>query len=393
MEKSYFFNSVNGDRKYLAEDFAAYFETFLSDGLFLHNADALKVSPYSGRTIRISSGKGYIKGYAYINTSNLDKTLDTAVANRIDRIVLRLDMTNRQANIAIKKGTAATTPVAPELIRTADIWELGLADIYLASGTTTITAAMITDLRNNGNYCGGVTITVDRDEAITDVTQSVATFTQASTRNNIEPTDRLGTLFGKIKKWFADLKSLAFKNTVAAADIDSGAITDAKIATNAAIQQSKVSGLTNALAGKANTSGDYQNIKAGGIIGNQVWSGSASHFDLYVNTPLVAGYRYAVVFNDGHIAEGIAADLGGGDVELTVTYAKNCYASDKTATIQIVTLTCGSGEQRTYYNGAYKIYFEGAFEINDGVITGNGYADLDEKPATITKIVKLEKVI
>lgn len=48
-----------------------------------------------------------------------------------------------------------------------------------------------------------------------------ATFTAATTRANIATGEKLSVLFGKIAKWFADLKALAFKDTVAKTDLES----------------------------------------------------------------------------------------------------------------------------------------------------------------------------
>lgn len=48
-----------------------------------------------------------------------------------------------------------------------------------------------------------------------------AAFTAATTRANIATGEKLSVLFGKIAKWFADLKALAFKDTVAKTDLDS----------------------------------------------------------------------------------------------------------------------------------------------------------------------------
>lgn len=47
------------------------------------------------------------------------------------------------------------------------------------------------------------------------------TYTQASTRTALSSGETLATAFGKIKKWFADLGSLAFKSTVAKTDLAS----------------------------------------------------------------------------------------------------------------------------------------------------------------------------
>ena len=42
------------------------------------------------------------------------------------------------------------------------------------------------------------------------VTDAPATFTQAASRDNISSGENLGVIFGKIKKWFADMKTVAF---------------------------------------------------------------------------------------------------------------------------------------------------------------------------------------
>lgn len=52
-----------------------------------------------------------------------------------------------------------------------------------------------------------------------DINGSKATFTAAITRENIESGETSATLFGKIKKWFADLGALAFKSTVEKTDL------------------------------------------------------------------------------------------------------------------------------------------------------------------------------
>ena len=45
MEKSGFFNSSDGDRVYDATDFAAYFGSLVSNGIFYKTATNLQVSP------------------------------------------------------------------------------------------------------------------------------------------------------------------------------------------------------------------------------------------------------------------------------------------------------------------------------------------------------------
>lgn len=57
-------------------------------------------------------------------------------------------------------------------------------------------------------------IDIDNDSYnVKDVTARNPSFSQASTRTNIASGESLSSLFGKIKKWFADLKTVAFSGS------------------------------------------------------------------------------------------------------------------------------------------------------------------------------------
>lgn len=161
-EQSSFFNSVRvngvGDRVYKAEDFARYFNKFIKNGYFPESELSLKVLENEGMTTVLKSGAAYINGYMYENTSDLIIQHDVAdgVLNRIDRIVVQLNYQDRLIRAVIKKGIPSSNPVAPELQRDADIYELGIADVYIGAGVTSISQANITDQRGNGNLCGTV---------------------------------------------------------------------------------------------------------------------------------------------------------------------------------------------------------------------------------------------
>ena len=54
-------------------------------------------------------------------------------------------------------------------------------------------------------------------------------FTQAASRENIASGETIAVLLGKIEKWLADLRKLAFLDTVSTAQIEDNAVTDDKI--------------------------------------------------------------------------------------------------------------------------------------------------------------------
>lgn len=156
MEKSGFFNSSDGDRVYDATDFAAYFGSLVSNGVFYATPTNLLVSPGIGLAVSIAAGSAWINGYRYENTNDLNMPLATADGSnpRIDRVVVRLSQITRNIQLAIVTGAPTSTPIAPELTRTSDVYELGIADVLVPSAATSISANNIIDTRLNTNLCG-----------------------------------------------------------------------------------------------------------------------------------------------------------------------------------------------------------------------------------------------
>lgn len=156
MQKSFPFNSVNHDRKYKAEDWTEYFRTFIGNGVFPSPSDGLQVQAGNNMNVVVKAGKAWINGYFFFNTSDMAVTLDTSdgVLNRIDRIVVRWDLTTRDVTLQVKKGAYSASPSPLPLQRDADAYELALADVAVNKGVVSITQANITDQRLNMALCG-----------------------------------------------------------------------------------------------------------------------------------------------------------------------------------------------------------------------------------------------
>lgn len=167
MANSMPFNAIDHDRVYKAEDWAWYFATFIANGVFPKPSDGLQVIAYSSMEIKVNAGYAFINGYAFRNPVSQTITLETAegAQNRIDRIVVRWDLTQRDIYLAVLKGTPSAKPQATAVTRTTEIWELALADIYVGKGVTAIRTANITDQRFNSSVCGIVMGTVEEIDA------------------------------------------------------------------------------------------------------------------------------------------------------------------------------------------------------------------------------------
>ena len=156
MERSGFFNSSDGDRLYDATDFASYFGKLASNGIFYATATNLQVTASGGMGINVAAGSAWINGYSYENTESLTLPLVTAdgINPRIDRVVIRWSLINREIKLAVLTGAAVPSPTVPALTRTADTYELGIADILVPQGSAVVAPENITDTRLDTELCG-----------------------------------------------------------------------------------------------------------------------------------------------------------------------------------------------------------------------------------------------
>ena len=169
---SRFFDSVGDDRVYQSEEFADYFRSFITDGIF-NGGSQLKVTPTgSGMAVNVDLGRAWVQGYLFIHkddgSGQAQLDIDAAGAQpRIDRVVIRLDRSAavRDIDFKILKGTQAATPVPPTLTREGNIYELSLAQIKVKVGALKIDAADVIDERLNQAVCGLVNSLITLDTA------------------------------------------------------------------------------------------------------------------------------------------------------------------------------------------------------------------------------------
>lgn len=164
-EKSFPFASVGGDRKYTDQDFRDYFAMLITNGVFPFGTQ-LQVQADTGMTIKVSDGGAWINGAAfkvYGGGQLLAVPVADGVLDRVDRVVVRADRTERRIYVAVIEGDPASSPEAPDLVRDADYYDLSLAEIYVSAGATEITQADITDTRLDPEVCGIVSSLITPD--------------------------------------------------------------------------------------------------------------------------------------------------------------------------------------------------------------------------------------
>lgn len=148
------------DRVYLSDDMSIFFDAIVGNGVFKDIGNGLHVIPSgAGMSISVDTGFAVALGRYMKNTELYVIQVDGADSQaRIDLVVARLStlQNERSFTLIVKKGTPALSPVAPTLIRNEAVYELGLAKINIASGTTSISSSMIEDTRKDEELCGFV---------------------------------------------------------------------------------------------------------------------------------------------------------------------------------------------------------------------------------------------
>lgn len=142
-----FYDSLNHDRLYNAQQMSAIFDGIINDGVFASVGSHFSVVPGTGMHVLVKSGRAWFNSTWTMNDSDIDLTIDAAdsLLGRIDTVVLEVnsEQATRANSIKVVKGTAASTPAKPTLTNTTTVHQHPLAHITVAKNTTAITASMI----------------------------------------------------------------------------------------------------------------------------------------------------------------------------------------------------------------------------------------------------------
>ena len=161
-----FFPSVNGDRKYTNDFLAQWVHSFIGNGVY--DGD-FAVTAGENMNVVLPKGQAWINGYYCRNDGNIILPIENAdgVLNRKDIVVLRWNINTRDITAKVLTGKFASEPIAPPIVRSAEQFDLKLAEISIPAGTTAITQSLITDTRLDNDVCGIVTGVVQQVDTTT----------------------------------------------------------------------------------------------------------------------------------------------------------------------------------------------------------------------------------
>ena len=152
-----FFNSINGDRKYNADQMSDYFRGIVNEGVFQHLNGGLAVVAGTGMEVTVATGRAIVQNKWVQNDAAFPLTIEAAsdTYGRKDAVVIRLSYTNRNISIVVKTGTPAASPTAPSMTRNSTTYEMALAYVNVSAGATSVT---VTDKRSDTTVCGWATV-------------------------------------------------------------------------------------------------------------------------------------------------------------------------------------------------------------------------------------------
>lgn len=167
-----FFNSLNGDRKYDAEQMSEIFNGIINDGVLANIGTAFAVNAYSGLNIQVGPGRAWFKSRWIKNDNILPMVLSESelVLDRIDAIVIEVDNSEAVRNAFIKavKGTPSANPSRPTMVNTETKGQYPLAYILRPAGSTTVTQSNITNAVGTSDcpYVTGILQVINIDNLV-----------------------------------------------------------------------------------------------------------------------------------------------------------------------------------------------------------------------------------
>lgn len=145
-----FYDSINGDRMYNANDINTFFEGVFSDGVFEFVGGALQVVNDPGQmSVLVKDGRAWFNNTWLRNTSTITLPIQPSsfIFDRKDLVILEFDssITVRANSIKVLTGVPAAIPIPPVLANTSTLKQYALAEIFVPIGSSEITSGNITN--------------------------------------------------------------------------------------------------------------------------------------------------------------------------------------------------------------------------------------------------------
>jgi hypothetical protein len=169
-----FFDSVNQDRLYSADQMNRPYKRIVANGVFATPQGTpstdLQVSGAGTMTITVAAGEGLFADKWFENPSALSIVVpgNNNTVPRVDSVLVQVDTrtSGRVGNIVYRTGTPSSSAAAPAINQVAGVVEYRVANIYVAPSANAINNDAITDLRGSSS-CPWVTSLIQQVDTST----------------------------------------------------------------------------------------------------------------------------------------------------------------------------------------------------------------------------------
>ena len=153
-----FFDSVNKDRLYSADEMNRPYKRVITDGVFATPAgtpstDLQVLSANNNMNIIVKAGEGLFAGKWFENAADIAITVpnNTSTVPRRDSVIVQVDkrIAGRKGSIIYRTGTPNSNPMPPNLSTANNVIEYRIANIYVSPSAVYIGQDAITDLRGS----------------------------------------------------------------------------------------------------------------------------------------------------------------------------------------------------------------------------------------------------
>nr|DAF18938.1 MAG TPA: Receptor Binding Protein [Caudoviricetes sp.] len=144
-----FFDSVNGDRKYNAQQMSSIFDGIVTDGVFQNIGRAFFVQSVGGNDITVEIGRAWFNHCWLLNDSILRMTIpdSNVLLERIDAVVIEInhEQSVRAGMIKVVQGEPSRTPQRPIMVKSRLVNQYPLCYIFRSPNTQSFTQSHITN--------------------------------------------------------------------------------------------------------------------------------------------------------------------------------------------------------------------------------------------------------
>ena len=153
-----FFDSVNKDRLYSADEMNRPYKRVITEGVFATpqgkpSTDLQVLSANDGMNIIVKKGEGLFGGKWFENAADIAITVpsNTSTVPRRDSVIVQVDKrtVGRKGRVIYRTGTPNSNPMPPDLSTVTNVIEYRVANIYVSASAVYIGQDAITDLRGS----------------------------------------------------------------------------------------------------------------------------------------------------------------------------------------------------------------------------------------------------